>query len=47
MDTEEKLMLKKQINAPPPVFISFNQNDVAPEPTAISPMPQDVPKKMI
>ena len=44
MDTEEKLLLKKQIKAPPPVFISFNQSDVAPEPDAISPMPQNVPK---
>ena len=47
MDTEEKLMLKKQIKAPAPVFISFNQSDVAPEPDAVLQMPQDVPKKMI
>ena len=49
MDEDEKLLLKQKIHTPPPqpVFISFNKNDIAPEPDIISPIPQDFPKKLI
>ena len=49
LDEDEKFLLKQKIHTPPPqpVFISFNKNDIAPEPDVISPIPQDFPKKLI